>query len=151
MSLCQFTGFETRDVTFDYGVPPPKDISDILYASHAEGHATKRDTPLPDESMHPREAEDEHHALRDDIEYALKTAANLSPLVEGTRKVEESIAMHKYSRLANASYDYFNSKGDARKVHDGLRKSRYVYIEDLKGFEVDEELSTLDNLSLIHI
>ena len=27
----EFTGFETRDVTFDYGVPPPKDISDILY------------------------------------------------------------------------------------------------------------------------
>ena len=78
----------------------------------------------------------------------LKTAANLSPLVEGTRKVEESIAMHKYSRLANASYDYFNSKGNAGKVHDGLRKSRYGYIEDLKGFEVDEELSTLDNLVL---
>jgi len=47
--------------------------------------------------------------------------------------------MHKYSRLANASYDYFNSKGDAGKVHDGLRKSRYGYIEDLKGFEVDED------------
>ena len=77
----EFTGFETRDVTFDYGVPPPKDISDILYASHIEGHATKRDTPLPDEPMHPHEAEDEHHALRDDIEYVLKTAANLSPLV----------------------------------------------------------------------
>ena len=70
----EFTGFETRDVTFDYGVPPPKDISDILYTSHIEGHATKRDTPLPDEPMHPHAAEDEHHALRDDIEYVLKTA-----------------------------------------------------------------------------
>ena len=98
--------------------------------------------------MHPHEAEDEHHALREDIESVLKTAANLSPLVEGTHKVEESIAMHKYSRLANASYDYFNSKGNAGKVHDGLRKSRYGYIDDLRGFEVDEELSTLDNLVL---
>ena len=144
-----FTGFEQHNVTFGYDAPPPRDISDILYqANHAEGHFVKRNTPLPDEPMHPHEAEDEHHALREDIESVLKTAANLSPLVEGTRKVEESIAMHKYSRLANASYDYFNSKGNAGKVHDGLRKSRYGYIEDLKGFEVDEELSTLDNLVL---
>ena len=144
-----FTGFEQHNVTFGYDAPPPRDISDILYeANRAEGHFVKRDTPLPDQPMHPHEAEDEHHALREDIEYVLKTAANLSPLVEGTRKVEESIAMHKYSRLANASYDFFNSKGDARKVHDGLRKSRYGYIDDLKGFEVDEELSTLDNLVL---
>ena len=145
----EFTGFEQHNVTFGYDVPPSRDISDILYqANHAEGHFVKRDTPLPDEPMHPHEAEDEHHALREDIESVLKTAANLSPLVEGTRKVEESIAMHKYSRLANASYDNFNSKGNAGKVHDGLRKSRYGYIEDLKSFEVDEELSTLDNLVL---
>jgi len=144
-----FTGFEQHNVTFGNDAPPPRDISDILYqANRAEGHYVKRDSPLPDESMHPHEAEDMHGALREDIESVLKTAANLSPLVEGTRKVEESIQMHKYSRLANASYDYFNSKGDARKVHDGLRKSRYGYIDDLKGFEVDEELSTLDNLVL---
>ena len=100
----EFTGFEQHNVTFGYDAPPPRDISDILYqANHAEGHFVKRDTPLPDEPMHPHEAEDMHHALREDIESVLKTAANLSPLVEGTRKVEESIAMHKNSRLANPS------------------------------------------------
>ena len=36
-----------------------------------------------------------------------------------------------------------------RKVSEGLQKSQYGYIEDLKGFEVDEELSTLDNV-VIH-
>ena len=57
--------------------------------------AVRRDSPLPDESMHPHEAEDAHHALREDIEYVLKTAANLSPLVEGTRKVEE----HRHAQV----------------------------------------------------
>ena len=77
-----FTGFEQHNVTFGNDAPPPRDISDILYqANHAEGHFVRRDSPLSDEPMHPHEAEDEHHALRDDIEYVLKTAANLSPLV----------------------------------------------------------------------
>jgi len=56
--------------------------------------------------------------------------------------------MHKYSRLANSSYDYFNSKGKIDAVHEGLQNSKYNYIDDLKDFKVDEELSTIDNLVL---
>jgi len=56
--------------------------------------------------------------------------------------------MHKYSRLANSSYDYFNSKGKIDSVHEGLQNSKYDYIDDLKDFKVDEELSTIDNLVL---
>jgi len=56
--------------------------------------------------------------------------------------------MHKYSRLANASYDYFNSKGKIDSVHEGLQNSKYNYIDDLKGFKIDDELSNLDNLVL---
>jgi hypothetical protein len=56
--------------------------------------------------------------------------------------------MHKYSRLANASYDYFNSKGKIDSVHEGLQNSKYNYIDDLKNFKVDEELSNIDSLVL---
>jgi hypothetical protein len=56
----------------------------------------------------------------------------------------ESIDQHKYARLANASYDNFNGK----RVHDNLRKSQYDYIGDLKDFEMDDELSTRDDLVL---
>ena len=56
--------------------------------------------------------------------------------------------MHKYSRLANSSYDYFNSRGKIDAVHEGLQNPKYNYIDDLKNFTVDEELSTIDNLVL---
>jgi hypothetical protein len=66
--------------------------------------------------------------------------------IDGTEIIGESISQHKYSRLANASYDYFNSKGKIDAVHEGLQNSEYNYIDDLKDFRVDEELSTIDNL-----
>ena len=56
----------------------------------------------------------------------------------------ESVDQHKYARLANASYDNFNGKS----VHENLRKSQYDYIDDLKDFEMDDELSTKDDLVL---
>jgi len=56
----------------------------------------------------------------------------------------ESVDQHKYARLANASYDNFNGKS----VHENLRKSQYDYIDDLKDFEMDSELSTQDDLVL---
>jgi hypothetical protein len=68
--------------------------------------------------------------------------------IDGTEKIEENLRVHKYSRLANSSYDYFNSKGKIDAVHDGLQNSKYAYIDDLKFFKVDEELSTIDNLVL---
>ena len=66
----------------------------------------------------------------------------------GVETVEESMEQHKYSRLANSSYDYFNSKGKLDEVHRGLMDSKYDYITDLKGFKTDTELSTIDNLVL---
>jgi hypothetical protein len=68
--------------------------------------------------------------------------------IDGKEKIEENLRVHKYSRLANSSYDYFNSKGKIDAVHDGLQNSKYAYIDDLKFFKVDEELSTIDNLVL---
>jgi len=68
--------------------------------------------------------------------------------IDGTEIIEENLSMHKFSRLANSSYDYFNSKGKIDAVHEGLQNSKYNYIDDLKDFKVDEELSTIDNLVL---
>ena len=61
--------------------------------------------------------------------------------IDGTEIIEEDLSMHKYSRIANSSYDYFNSKGKIDSVHEGLQNSKY-------DFKVDEELSTIDNLVL---
>jgi len=70
--------------------------------------------------------------------------------IDGTEIIEENLSMHKYSRLANSSYDYFNSKGKIDSVHEGLQNPKYNYIDDLKDFKVDEELSTIDNLVLFN-
>ncbi len=69
-------------------------------------------------------------------------------LFNETQIVEETLDQHKYSRLANASYDYFNSKGSVDTVHDGLMNEDYNYIEDLRDFKMDTELSTIDNVVL---
>jgi len=68
--------------------------------------------------------------------------------IDGTEIIEENLSMHTYSRIANSSYEYFNSKGKIDAVHEGLQNPKYDYIDDLKGFTVDEELSTIDNLVL---
>jgi hypothetical protein len=62
--------------------------------------------------------------------------------------VGESIAEHKYSRLANSSYDYVKSKGKIDAVHEGLQNSKYNYIDDFKDCKVSEEMSTIDHLVL---
>lgn len=62
--------------------------------------------------------------------------------------VSDSLAQHKYARLSQASYDYFNSKGDPDAVSKGLKDPTYDYIEDLAGFEMDKDLSNIDNLVL---
>ena len=64
--------------------------------------------------------------------------------IDTKHKDVESIDQHKYARLANASYDNFNGES----VHENLRKSQYHYIGDLKDFEMDDELSTKDDLVL---
>jgi len=68
--------------------------------------------------------------------------------IDGTEIIKEDLSMHKYSRLANSSYDYFNSRGKIDAVHEGLQNSKFAYIDDLKDFTVDEDLSTIDNLVL---
>ena len=96
-----------------------------------------------DDGIDPRDSGD--HAA-EFLRGALKAGASL--VVDGTEDVVESMAQHKYSRLANASYDYFDSKGKVDAVHDGLSSEEFRYVEDLKDFKMDTELSTIDNVVL---
>ena len=75
-------------------------------------------------------------------------ASGIDHVTDETIEVVETLAQHKYSQLANASYTHFNTKGDVDAVHEGLRDENFAYIDDLADFEVDESLSTRDNLVL---
>ena len=59
-------------------------------------------------------------------------------LFNETQIVEETLDQHKYSRLANASYDYFNSKGsvDASGATDDPIVARGAEAMAGKGFTV---------------
>jgi hypothetical protein len=89
-----------------------------------------------------------HTDIAESLIKGIKKTGSLA--FEKTTEVTEDISMHKYSRLSNASYDYFNSNGDTKAVETGLSDSKYSYIEDLSGFKVDTELSTLDDLVLFN-
>ena len=69
-------------------------------------------------------------------------------MLEGVESTAEELAQRKYSRLAQSSYDYFNSKGDANLVNKNLKNPKYSHVEDFKGFELYKELSTLDDAVL---
>jgi len=83
--------------------------------------------------------------LKDNILGTLKSKAG--NLLDATEVVKDSLSQQKYSRLANASYDYFNSDGDADAVEKGLSDPDYAHL-GLEDFRVDKELSTIDNVVL---
>jgi hypothetical protein len=86
--------------------------------------------------------------FRDDTLFGGSIKKGIQYSIDGTEIIGESLSQHKYSRLASSSYDYFNSRGKIDAVHEGLQNPKYDYIDDLKDFTVDEELSTIDNLVL---
>ena len=138
----EFSGFNNANLTFNDSASLPRESLDQIYGrnnayqavfdQHPEGHHVSSQDPG-----------NSHHHANDYFKSVLKTGAN--QLIDETEVVTESLAQHKYSQLANASYTYYNSKGDVNAVHDGLD---VPYIEDLSGFKVDESLSTRDNLVL---
>ena len=84
-----------------------------------------------------------HNVLADDILNTLKT----SKLIDSTEIVKDSFNQAKYSRLANASCDYFDSGGDENAVEKGLAHPDYAHL-GLENFKVDKDLSTIDNVVL---
>ena len=137
-----FTGFNNASLTFNDSASLPRESLDHVYDrnnaysavfdQHSSGHFVSSQDPG-----------NSHRHAHDYLKSVLKTGAH--QLIDETEVVTESVAQHKYSQLANASYNYYNSKGDAAAVHEGLDSS---HIEDLGGVEVDESLSTRDNLVL---
>ena len=87
-----------------------------------------------------------HKHLKDNILGTLKSKAG--KLLDSTEVVKDSFNQQKYSRLANSSYDYFNSNGDADAVEKGLSDSDYSHL-GLENYKVDKELSSIDNV-VIH-
>ena len=86
--------------------------------------------------------------FKDDSIFVSSVKKGIQYGIDETETIGESLSQHKYSRLANASYDDFNSKGKIDVVHERLQNSEYNYINGLKDFQVDGELSTIDNLVL---
>jgi len=87
-----------------------------------------------------------HKHLEDTILGTLKSKAG--NLLDATEVVKDSFTQQKYSRLANSSYDYFNSDGDAEAVEKGLSDPDYSHL-GLEDFKVDKELSSLNNNNVI--
>jgi len=80
-----------------------------------------------------------HKHLETELLSTLKSKAG--NLLDSTEVVKDSFNQQKYSRLANASYDYFNSNGDADAVEKGLSDPDYAHL----GLE-DKSLSSIDNV-----
>ena len=157
MTYQDITGFETHDISAndDYDLPRT-DLGDILNpieegnettdtesgatieTTESGADADDHDVPHPDQETH----------LKKDIHHGFSQVSNLASMLEGVESTTEEVAQHKYSRLAQSSYDYFNSKGDADLVNKNLKNPKYSHVEDLKGFELDKELSTLDDAVL---
>lgn len=155
----EFTGYNNANLTFsdtfnDSEIPQDAFGKDNVYNNvfrvHPAGHITRRKANVVSEQHENSTPEDlgaeaGDHGVGVVRSILQKAGANL---VDNTEQVTEDVLQHKYSRLANSSYDYFNSKGSIDAVHDGLSDSKYDYIQDLKGFKADTELSTIDNLVL---
>jgi len=86
-----------------------------------------------------------HKHLKDNILGTLKSKAG--NLLDSTEVVKDSLNQQKYSRLANASYDQFNSDGDASVVEKGLSDPEYSHL-GLEDIKVDKDLSSIDNVVL---
>ena len=164
--LMEYTGYGSRGYDMDavasvsqfdesfVGEPDSGAYED--YFSSSKEHAYKNVIQQHDEGhiiFNNADTTDQHaSSTKDDASAFLRGAIKKGSKLLGdeTEQVTESFAQHKYSRLANSSYDYFNSRGKIAEVHSGLRDAKYDYIDDLAGFQVDEELSTIDNLVLFN-
>ena len=164
--MTEFTGFEVNgydtDVSSDFGsfeYSAPRNAHDSVFKRERTYRTViEDDTDLvSDKQMindkmavgdEKSNKKNKKGYFSDDSLFGGSIKKGIQYSIDGTEKIGESLSQHKYSRIANSSYDYFNSKGQIDSVHEDLQNSKYVYIDDLKDFKVDEELSTIDNLVL---
>ena len=152
----EYTGFEQTNVSFSDNPAPKQSLDNIFKKHHTDAgqyhhkatlHKAIDDLLLHEDIDHlnPKTIGEHHEVLHRDISEGIQQMGGFGNLLEASRDVTDSIHQHKYAKLANSSYDYFNSNKDAEAVHRGLRQS---HVEELKGFRVDEQLSTRDNVVL---
>ncbi|CAL6368541.1 unnamed protein product [Bathycoccus prasinos] len=158
MNYQEHSGFEPYDMSWNDDESTPRtDLGDLLNPTGEAYEMPESRSPTPiDTPDEPGDTEDEHDVphpsqesdLKKDIHHNFSQLSNLASMLEGVESTTESVAQHKYSRLAQSSYDYFNSKGNADLVNTNLKNPKYSHIDDLNGFELDKELSTLDDAVL---
>ena len=158
MNYQERSGFEPYDMSWNDDESTPRtDLGDLLNPTGEVYEMPESRSPTPiDTPDEPGDTEDEHDVphpaqesdLKKDIHHNFSQVSNLASMLEGVESTTESVAQHKYSRLAQSSYDYFNSKGNADLVNTNLKNPKYSHINDLNGFELDKELSTLDDAVL---
>ncbi|CAL6376866.1 unnamed protein product [Bathycoccus prasinos] len=159
MNYQERSGFEPCDMSWNDDESTPRtDLGDLLNPTgEAYEMRTESRSPTPIDMLDETgDTEDEHDVphpaqesdLKKDIHHNFSQVSNLASMLEGVESTTESVSQHKYSRLAQSSYDYFNSKGNADLVNKNLKNPKYSHINDLNGFELDTELSTLDDAVL---
>ena len=159
MNYQERSGFEPYDMSWNDDESTPRtDLGDLLNPTgEAYEMRTESRSPTPiDTPDEPGDTEDEHDVphpaqesdLKKDIHHNFSQVSNLASMLEGVESTTKSVSQHKYSRLAQSSYDYFNSKGNADLVNKNLKNPKYSRINDLNGFELDQDLSTLDDAVL---
>ena len=117
----EFSGYNNANLLFnDSSSQMPRESLDSIFEQHDEGHFVLA-----------REPHRSSKHAEDFFRNGLQIVGN------DTEIVAETMDQHKYSRLASSSYE-----------PEGLRDEKFSYIEDLKDFEIDESLSTKDNLVL---
>ena len=116
----------------DYDLPRT-DLGDILNpieegneTTDTESGATMTESGADDDDHDVPHPDQETH-LKKDIHHGFSQVSNLASMLEGVESTTEEVAQHKYSRLAQSSYDYFNSKGDADLVNKNLKNPKYSH------------------------
>jgi len=165
--MAEYTGFESngydRDVSSDFGrfeYSAPRNAHDSVFKRERTYKTVIEDDTdlisnkqMINDKMAVGNSETSNKKNKkgyfsDDSLFGGSIKKGIEYSIDGTEIIEENLSMHKYSRLASSSYDYFNSRGKIDAVHEGLQNTKYDNIDDLKDFKVDEELSTIDNLVL---
>lgn len=141
----EFSGFNNSNLLFNDSASLPRESLDQVFGRNNVYNNVFRQHPSG-HHVHEPQSTREPEKSRDHAEDYFRTS--LRNFGNETEVVSESLDQHKYSRLANSSYDYYDSKGDADVVHEGLGDAKYSHVQDLKDFKVDENLSTRDNLVL---
>jgi len=150
--MAEYTGFEVngydRDVSSDFGsfeYSTPRNAHDSVFKRERTYRTIiKDDTDLisnkqmiNDKMVVDNEKSNKKNKkgyFSDDSLFGGSIKKGIQYSIDGTEVIKEDLSMHKYSRIANSSYDYFNSKGKIDAVHEGLQNSKYDYIDDLKDF-----------------